>query len=81
MRVGWTRKSVPRITGKHQEACLIVSPIVRFCSYFVFCCALLCVYSSFAFILIGKRELEIPALLSLPSWYLMLVVLLLLAVS
>ena len=28
-----------------------------FCTYSMFCCALLCVDSSFAFILTGKREL------------------------
>ena len=38
----------------------------------MFCCALLYVHSSFAIILLGKRELV--ALLSLPSWYLQIVV-------
>ena len=36
---------------------LIVTPIVGFCNSSMFCCALLCVHSSFAIILIGKREL------------------------
>ena len=44
---------------------LIVTPIVGLCGCYVFCCALLCVPSSFAMILIGKRELV--ALLSLSS--------------
>ena len=45
---------------------LIVSPIVGFCNCSMFCCALLCVHSSFAIILMGKRELV--ALLSLVSY-------------
>ena len=49
---------------------------VRNCS--MFCCALLYVHSSFAFILVGKRELA--ALQSLSSWCLMIVVWLILAV-
>ena len=48
------------------------------CNCFMFCCALLCVHSSFAIILIGKRELV--ALLSLSSWCLVIVVWLFLAV-
>ena len=44
----------------------------------MYCCALLRVHSSFAIILIGKRELV--ALLSLSSWCLEIVVWLLLAV-
>ena len=44
----------------------------------MFCCTLLYVSSSFAIILIGKRELV--ALLDLSSWYLVSVVLLFLAV-
>ena len=44
----------------------------------MFCCALLNVYSSFAIILIGKRDLV--ALLSLSSWCLVNDVLLFLAV-
>ena len=38
----------------------------------MFCCSLLCVHSSFAIILIGKRELV--ALLGLSSWCLVIVV-------
>ena len=38
----------------------------------MFCCALLCVHSSFAIIFVGKRELV--ALLCLSSWCLMIVV-------
>ena len=44
----------------------------------MFCCTLLYVHSSFAIILIGKRELG--ALLSLSSWCLVIVVWLFLAV-
>ena len=44
----------------------------------MFCCALLYVHSSFAIILMGKRELV--ALLSLSSWYLVIVEWLILAV-
>ena len=44
---------------------LIVTPIVGFCNCSMFCCALLCVHSSFAIILMGKRALV--ALLSLSS--------------
>ena len=45
----------------------------------MFCCALLYVPSSFAIILMGKRELV--ALLDLSSWYLVIVLCLFLAVS
>ena len=51
---------------------LIVTPIVGFCNCSMFCCALLCVHSSFAIISMGKRELI--ALLSLSSWCLVIVV-------
>ena len=44
----------------------------------MFCCALLCVYSSIAIILMGKRELV--ALLDLSSWCLVMVERLFLAV-
>ena len=57
---------------------LIVTPIVGFCNCFLFCCALLYVHSSFAIILLGKRELV--ALLSLSSWCLVIVGWLFLAV-
>ena len=49
-----------------------------FCNCSMFCCALLYVHSSFAIILMGKRELV--ALLSLSSWCLVIVVWLFLAV-
>ena len=51
---------------------LIVTPTVGFCNFSMFCCALLYVQSSFAIILMGKRELV--ALLSLPPWCLVIVV-------
>ena len=44
----------------------------------MFCCTLLYVHSSFAIILMGKRELV--ALLNLSSWFLMMVARLFLAV-
>ena len=43
-----------------------------FCNCSMFCCALLCIHSSFAIILIGKREPV--ALLGLSSWCLVIVV-------
>ena len=45
----------------------------------MFCCALLCVHSSFAIILMGKRELV--TLLNLSSWCLVIVVWLFLTVQ
>ena len=57
---------------------LIVTPIVGFCNCSMFCCALLCVHSSFAIILMGKRELV--ALLTWSSLCLVIVVWLFLAV-
>ena len=56
----------------------IVFPIVRFCNCSMFCCTFLYVPSSFAIILMGKRELV--GLLSLPSWCLVIVVWLFLTV-
>ena len=47
------------------DSLLIVAPIVGFCVCSVFCCTLLCVLSSFAIILTGKRELVV--LLCLPG--------------
>ena len=41
------------------------------CGWSVFCCTLLCVHSSVAIILMGKRELV--ALLNLSSWCLVMV--------
>ena len=52
--------------------------VVRFCNCSMFCCALLCVHSNFAIILMGKRELV--ALLCLSSWCLVMVVWLFLTV-
>ena len=48
------------------------------CNFSMFCCTLLYVHSSFAIILMGKREQV--ALLSLSSWCLVMVVWLFLAV-
>ena len=56
----------------------IATPIVEFCNYSMFCCTFFYVPSSFAIILMGKRELV--ALLSLSSWCLVIVVWLFLAV-
>ena len=36
---------------------MINTPIVGFCNCSMFCCALLCVHSSFVIISMGKREL------------------------
>ena len=49
----------------------IVTPIVGVCNCYLFCCTLLCVRSSIAIILMGKRELV--ALLDLSSWCLVMV--------
>ena len=49
----------------------IFTPIVGVCSCSIFCCALFCVHSSIAIILIGKRELV--ALLGLSSWCIVVV--------
>ena len=56
---------------------LIGTPIVGFCICSMFCYALLYVHSSFAIILMGKRELV--ALRSFSSWCLVIVVWLFLA--
>ena len=48
------------------DSLLIVTPLVGFCNCSMFCCALLCVHSSFAIILMGKREL-VALLFSLVS--------------
>ena len=56
----------------------IVTPIVRVCNCYIFCCTLLYVHSSIAIILMGKRELD--ALLNLSSWCLVMVEQLFLAV-
>ena len=49
----------------------IVTPIVGVCNCYMFCCTLLCVRSSIAIILMGKRELV--ALLNLSSACLVMV--------
>ena len=54
------------------DSLLIVTPIMGFCTCSMFCCVLICVHSSFAIILMGKRELI--ALLCLSSWFLAIVV-------
>ena len=61
------------------DSLFIVTPIVGVCNFSMFCCTLLYVHSSFAIILMGKRELV--ALLTLSSRCLVMVVWLLLAVS
>ena len=38
------------------DTLLIATLIVGFCNWSMFCCALLCVHSSFSIILMGKRE-------------------------
>ena len=65
----------------HTEKCsvvvdslLIVNPILGFCNCSMFCCAILCVHSSFTIISVGKRELV--ALPCLSSWLLVVAVLL-----
>ena len=50
-----------------------------FCDCSMFCCALLCVHSSFAIVSMGKRELV--AMLCLSPWYLVIVMWLFLAMS
>ena len=57
----------------------IVTSIVGVCNCSMFCCMLLYDHSSFAMILMGKRELV--SFLSLSSWCLVIVVWLFLAVS
>ena len=55
------------------DSLLIVTPIVGFCNCSMFCCALLCIHSSFAIISMGKTELV--TLLCSSSWCLVSVVL------
>ena len=54
------------------DSLLIVTPIVGFFNCSLFCCALLCVHSSFAIISMGKRGLV--AMLCLSSWCSVIVV-------
>ena len=56
----------------------MVTPFVGACNCSMLCCRLLYAHSSFAIILMGKKELV--ALLSLSSWCLVMVVWLFLAV-
>ena len=58
---------------------LIITSIVGFCNCSMFCCALFYVHSSFAIILMGKRELV--AFFCLFSWCLVIVVCLFLTMS
>ena len=58
---------------------LIATYNVGFCNCSMFCCALLCVYSSSAIILMGKTELVTLPCLS--SWRLLIVVWLFLTMS
>ena len=55
------------------DSLLIVTPIVGLCNCSMFCCALLCIHSSFAIISMGKTELV--TLLCSYSWCLVFVVL------
>ena len=55
------------------DSLLIVTTIVGFCNCSMFCCALLCIHSSFAIISMGKTELV--TLLCSSSWCLVFVVL------
>ena len=66
------------VRSKVMALLFIVTPIVGVCNCSMFCCALLYVPSSFAIILMGKRELV--DLLSLSSWCLVIVVWLFLGV-
>ena len=50
------------------------APIERFCVCSMFCCAVLCVLSSFTIILVAKKEMV--ALLCLPSWCLLTLIVL-----
>ena len=52
---------------------------VGFCGFSMFCCAFRCIHSSFAIILMGKRELV--TFLCLSSWCLVIVVWLFLTMS
>ena len=54
------------------DSLFIVTPIVGVCNCSMFCCALPCVLSNFAIILMRNRELV--ALLSLSAWCLVIVV-------
>ena len=57
--------------GSVVDFLFIVTPIVGVCNCSMFCCTLLYVHASIAYILIGKGELV--ALLNLSSWCLVMV--------
>ena len=67
----------PRFLAKNVKRCCFVTPIVGVFNCSMFCCTLLYVHSSFAILLMGKRELV--ALLSLSYWCLVIAVWLFLA--
>ena len=67
-RIPGSRLLISSLPG---SALNIVTPIVGVCNCSMFCCTLLCVRSSIAIILMGKRELV--ALLILSSWCLAMV--------
>ena len=60
-----------KAVGCFFDSMLIGISIVGFCNCSMFCCTLLYVYSSFAIIFVGKRELV--ALLCLSPWCLVIV--------
>ena len=53
------------------DSLLIVAPIVGFCVCSIFCCALFCLISCFAIIMMGKI-----VLVALSSWWLVIVIVL-----
>ena len=68
----------PRGGGRGSRTFFSSKSIVGACNFSMFCCTLLCVRSSIAIILMGKRGLV--ALLNLSSWCLVMVELLFLTV-
>ena len=66
------------VYSKGKVLLLLTFPIVGVCNCSTFCCTLLYVHSSFAIILMGKRELVV--VLSMSSWCLVMVKWLFLAV-
>ena len=67
-----------KLLPEQHFAFLSFSPFVGDCNCSMFCCTLIYVHSSFAIILVGKRELV--GLLSLSTWCLVIVVWFFLAV-
>ena len=53
---------------------LIVAPILGLCNCSMFWCGLLCVHSSFAIMLMGKREMVALLCFTLSSWSLVIIV-------